>query len=638
MKRFVLISLLFVFVLASASSQTVYTIKDAPPKLLKSYKKATDKKYDLKPQKKIDQLNKIIAKYPGFVDAYSEKAYALYSQGKVEEAKNNLEQAISIMPDYKPRKYLILANYCQMLEEYTCEEKNLRSFLSYKESSKLQNEINKRLNSIALRKQLEQVYGSIELEKLGSGINSEKYAEYKPVLSIDGQEMVFTRRMPGPVGMQEDFYRSVKENGIWQEAQPIAELNTDGNEGSHCISPDGKWMIYTRCDAPDQYKSCDLYISKKEGTKWGKPQYMGIINTESWESQASFSPDGNTIYFSSARSGNRDLYEISRKDSKWGEVKSLGSVINTNGNEESPYMHPDGVSLYFMSNGHQGLGGMDIFLSKKQWDGTWSKPINLGPAINSSSDEGGLFVDLNGEYAYFSKTEANEKGLDSDIFRFQLPEALRPEAVTYVKIVAKDGLRHTAIEAFAQITESETNLTKNIKIPISGNLMVVHLNRQYSIFVEKENYAFHSENIDFEERTNPKEPILYDINLYPIENLPAKDTLPPVSLRNLFFETGKYQLLAESFVELDKLKDILGKNPQINILINGHTDNVGNPEDNLILSRQRAESVQNYLIQKGVQSERISIQAFGETQPLMSNETEYGRAMNRRIEFQIINP
>ena len=620
---------------AQSIENSGYTLKEAPKKAQKLYSKLDKKKYKIDQEKRLKLLSRIVTEFPKFVDAYTEKAFVLYNFGELNQARSTLEDGIALKPEYQVKRHLILANYCRELEDFDCEQQSLNKFLELKPNSKLADKIQIRIQQYETRKILASSYNDLKIELLSEKINSNQFAEYKPVLSLDESEITFTRRING----QEDFYHSTKDSlGDWLEAESLEELNTPGNEGAHAISPDGRYLIYTRCDVPKRYRSCDLYISIRRNNKWSEGQYMSNINTEAWESQASFSPDGNTIYFSSARNGNKDLYSISRVDGTWQSPVSLDKTINTAGNEESPFIHPDGRTLYFMSNGHAGLGGMDLFYSKRQLDGSWSIPINMGGAINSSADEGGLYVDIKGEYAYYSKTIKRSNGLDSDIYRFKLPQDFKPEPVTYLKLVVKDGLTKKEISAKLLLRQISKGFEKTYKIDPVGKLLVIEQSSDYSIYVEKTGYTFHSERITTELRSDSSKPVEYTIELFPLEKEITQDTLPPVSLRNIFFESGKAELAESSNEELNKLVSLLAANPTKKIIINGHTDNIGNPEDNVILSQQRANAVKAYLIDSGISGDRISSKAFGERAPIATNSTIEGRAMNRRIEFQLINP
>ena len=646
MIRIIFITLFLVLANCTISSaQEVYTKKTAPKKAMKLYSKAKGSKYASKPAKKEEALVKLLTLYPGFIEPHVDLAYMYYRQELLAKARKKIEQAIQLDPDYKADYYLILANYCKEDEDIDCEVKNLGIFVEKSKSEGKISKVKTRLANLQLKKQINKDYEEIDLEKLPAAINSAVNAQYKPVLNVEGNHMVFTRLVKG----QEDFYESRKLEGEWQVATAITELNTSGNEGAHAVSPDGKWMIFTQCQAPNRYKSCDLYIAKSKDGKWVNPQYMSIVNTTSWESEANFSADGNTIYFTSAREGGiggRDIYYVERVDGKWSSPKNMGDIINTSKSEESPFLHPDGRTMYFMSNGHPGLGGKDLFITRKNMAGIWSTPVNMGPAINSSKDEGGLFVDVNGEYAYFSKSEKvpresksdayQKSDITSSIYRFKMPDEFRPTPVTFVKLRVKDGQTGEYISTRVSIMEQAVNKEVYETIPTDGKIVIIERAKKYALTIDKENYIFHSERIDFDEMADKNKPLIYEIDLFPIPKTLTKDTLPPISLNNINFRSGEATLLAGSYYELDKLWKLMFENNAVKILLNGYTDNVGNAEDNVILSRERAEAVASYLQAKDIKRDRITIQAFGESQPLMTNESEVGRAKNRRIEFQVI--
>jgi len=626
-------------------SQNPILKKEAPKSLLKKYKKASSISGPKRLIKQEIAFKKILDKNPTFVDPYIDLAYIYYQTGRINDARALLEKAIELAPDYKAKHYLILANYCKELKDLSCEKRTLNSFLSISQSEKQIKLVEARLKQMEIREEMMKDFEHIELTRLPTTINSLEHAEYFPVLNTEGNTLIFTRRING----QEDFYKSELLNGKWSEAVAVQSLNTPGNEGVHAISADNKWIIFTKCDAPKRYKSCDLYIAKNLGLAWGEPNYMANINTTSWESQPSFSPDGNTIYFSSNRdggNGGRDLYYVEYINGTWSKPINMGDIINTKKQEEAPFMHPDGQTLYFMSNGHPGLGGSDLFVTTKSFDGSWTEPLNLGPAINSEKDEGGLFVELNGERAFFSKTEkikredgtdnlSNSSLINSDIFSFPLPNKFKPKPTSYVKFNVTNALDGTPIEATINIDEITSKKTRKENIPKTGLPVVVTQNEKYNIIIEKEGFIYFSEQVQFKEKS--LDPILYTIQLMPIVKEVETLEKPIVTrMRNIEFESGEAELLTSSFPEIDRLVKLMEEQQSIKIILNGHTDNVGNEEDNLILSRRRAEAVQNYLINKNIDSSRIEIRAFGESRPILDNDSEENRAMNRRIEFEIV--
>jgi outer membrane protein OmpA-like peptidoglycan-associated protein len=278
---------------------------------------------------------------------------------------------------------------------------------------------------------------------LGENVNSE-WDEYHPSVTGSGKEMLFTVRRPRDEQTvcqhckeEEDIYSSLQQNGIWQVRTLLEEpINTGYNEGAQCISPDGKYLFFTICNAEFGYGSCDIYWSKRDGNKWLKPKNCGAkVNTKYWESQPSVAADGKTIYFTSNRPGGHGGMDIWKTEmiaeGVFSDPVNLGDIINTPYDELSPFIHFDQKTLYFSSDGHIGMGGKDLFYSKMQPDGTWSNPVNLGYPINSYKDESGIFINAQGNVAYFASNRAGGFG-GLDIYCFELDETLRPDPVLFL--------------------------------------------------------------------------------------------------------------------------------------------------------------------------------------------------------------
>lgn len=277
-------------------------------------------------------------------------------------------------------------------------------------------------------------------ENLGANVNG-PYDEYLPALTADGATLVFTRRGPrrasttASTAEEEDFYISQLHDGQWSAAQRMAEpVNSNDNEGAQCISRDGRIMIFTACGRPDGAGRCDLYLCTRHGDHWSAPRNMGApINSAAWESQPSLSYDGNTLYFVSNRQGGQggmDIWMSQRVEGQWSEPVNLGPTVNTPGDESSPFIHPDNQTLYFASTGHVGMGGSDLFVSRRTHDGTWGTPTNLGYPINTEADESNLIVSADGRTAYFSSDHLGGYGRQ-DLYRFALPTEVRPQEVVY---------------------------------------------------------------------------------------------------------------------------------------------------------------------------------------------------------------
>ena len=475
---------------------------------------------------------------------------------------------------------------------------------------------------------------TMEIKRLPNAINSSA-PEYLPSLPAAENIMVFTRRVQG----QEDFYRSVKRDGYWQEAEPLSELNTPENEGAHCLAADGKLLIFTACARRDGLGSCDLYYSVLRNERWTKPANLGAnINSQSWDGQPSLSANGRTLYFSSDRpggKGGRDLWVSQRTSKGWEKAVNV-SALNTKNNEEAPFIHYDGRSLYFMSNGHPGFGGTDLFLSKIYEEG-WSLPLNLGAPINTRDDEGALHIDRLGTTGYFARTNLNASTLQIDIFEFPVPTSIRPTAATYVNIQIRDLVTKVPLKGIIEVFDLQQEKTfLKTQTSADGQLLIcLNAGVNYGFNVRSAGYAFHSANIDLmgvQARLSPHQ-IFADLQPLVKDDLPI--AAPAIVLQNVFFEYAKATLLSSSFPELRRLWDLLDHQPKLKIEIQGHTDNVGSPEDNLKLSEERAKTVIEYLIKEGIDASRLSYRGFGESKPVASNETEEGRQKNRRTEFII---
>ena len=394
-------------------------------------------------------------------------------------------------------------------------------------------------------------------ENMGANVNSPD-DEYLPTLTADGKMLLFTRY--NRPSMSEDFYYCRFVDGHWGKAVRMAEpLNSGDNEGAGCISQDGRILYFTACGRKDGAGRCDLYISYRKGAGWSQPQNLGpAVNSSGWESQPCLSIDGQTLYFVSDRGGGyggMDIWRSTLVEGRWGTPVNMGPTINTAGDEKSPFISFDNQSLFFSSNGHVGMGGMDLFVCRRTGDTTWSEPQNLGYPINTRGDESSLIVSPDGSTAIFASDKFGGAG-QLDLYTFALPERVRPEPIVY-----KEEITEVAPEL--EVGES-------------------------------------------------------------------------ITLKNVFFQTGKYTLLDISIVELDKVVEMMERHPTLRIELGGHTDNVGSEASNQKLSEQRAKAVYDYLVQHGVEPARLSYKGYGQSQPVADNSTPEGRRQNRRTVFTIL--
>lgn len=466
---------------------------------------------------------------------------------------------------------------------------------------------------------------------MGFYINSPN-REYFPTLTADGQTIIFTRVVNG----NEDFYVSKRKNNEWEKAVPLSnKINTPNyNEGAQSISPDGKYLFFTGCNRPDGLGRCDIYVSRKEGNDWGKPINLGdIINSEYWESQPSISPDGNTLYFLSNRPGGIGGYDIWKStltdDGKWTKPENLGPNVNTPYDESTPFIHADGKTLYFSSNGWPGFGDKDIFVTQMNQQGQFDKPTNLGYPINTFNEEIGLSVSADGTEGLFSSNMTGGGFGELDIYRFKLPENVKPLPVTYVKGIVKDKETKALLAANVLIIDLTTNqaVFNDYTSAQTGDfLAVMPMGSNYSFNADAEGYLFNSLHFELKQAKENKP---YEVEIL-LERIKVGSH---VTLSNIFFNTNEYALLPESMVELNILIELLTTNPNVNIEIQGHTDNVGNTNLNETLSTNRAKSVYDYLVKNGIAAKRLRFSGFGETKPQADNTTEEGRKQNRRTEF-----
>ena len=469
-------------------------------------------------------------------------------------------------------------------------------------------------------------------QNLGDAINTFE-SEYFPTLTIDGSEMIFTRRLNNH---NEDFFGSRKTASNWSNAVRLnGSINTPDNEAAQTISQDGNWLIFDACGRQDGFGSCDLYISYLTNIGWSEAINLGRqLNSDQWDAQPCLSPDKRDLYFASRRHGGyggSDIYVSHlQSNGKWSEPENMGPEINTASDEQCPFIHADNQTLYFESNGLQGYGQQDIFLIRKNAEGKWTKPENLGYPINTIDEEGTLFIASDGKTAYYASDRSDTRG-GLDIYTFELREDVRPAKTLWVKGQVFDKKTSKGLPSTVELIDLNSKRTiSRVQTDEIGNyLITLPVGKDYAFNVNRRGYLFYSDNYSLKQRS-PDSTYEKNIPLQPIEINAA------VVLRNIFFDFNKYELKTESQVELDRVIQLLQDNPTVKIQIEGHTDNVGTATDNQKLSDNRAKSVVNYLITKGIKADRLIAKGFGATKPVTNNTTEEGRAQNRRTELKIV--
>jgi len=489
---------------------------------------------------------------------------------------------------------------------------------------------------------------------LGSIVNS-KYSDFGPIISADGKSLYFTSDREGGYGGQDGF-SSRKSAGEWGAPTSLGQpFNTQLNEGPDCFTPDEQTMYFTGCNREAGLGRCDIWTTSKEGDKWGEPKPLGSsVNTKYNEANASVSSDGKTVFFCSDRPDGLGGWDIwyTTKDEKgnWVEPKNLGPVINTTENEVYVFMHYDGVTLYFSSDGHGGFGNADLFMSKLTANG-WSAPMNLGPAINSPEKDFYFTIPGSGDLAYFSSTRSDTLGLE-DIYSVPIPALLKPQGLTLVygivanidtcqkftldpklKVKIYDIKSCTPVEAVLRISDSKTDEEKYLgkTKPDGSYKVIIQAGTDYNLNAYAKGFSFHSERFVVPPDAAYKE-VEKNILLTPLK------VGAVVILHNIYFDFDKAVLRPESKAELANLIRLMNEHPNMNLEIRGHTDNKGSDDYNIRLSKNRAKSVVDYLKEVGgVGGNRLTSIGYSFHLPIASNASDEGRQMNRRVEFKIVS-
>ena len=502
-------------------------------------------------------------------------------------------------------------------------------------------------------------------------LNTE-YDDWSPCLSADGDLLLFTSNRPNEnsandIGSyDQDIYYSNKKSRKFKSIFPLSELNSSSDDVSGGLSYDGQRLLIFK----EEDGNTDVYESELNGKYWGEVnRKMGKKsrggNTDKNETFASFDPPDIKVYYitDGGHSGNKNIYfsgVMNRERNIWGKGQSAG-VVNTKFQEGSVYIHPDGKTMYFSSKGHNTLGGYDIFVSYVDDLGHWGKPINLGYPINTPYDDLFYSATASGRYAFIASNRAGGKG-GLDIYKVtywgadkpmtadfedQLmasiaspvsdnsvaePITVEEKSLTVFKGKILDAITKNSIAADIEIT---INSTGEVYTTLKSNsstgkfLLSLPAGKNYGISVVAEGYLFHSENFDLP-KGDGFNLVNKDIEL---KNIKVGSN---ITLRNVFFNSGKWDVKSDSYAELDRLVALLSDIPSLKIEISGHTDNVGSVSFNKLLSQRRADAVVNYLAGKGVDKKRLSAKGYGQSKPVDSNNTAEGRALNRRTEFEII--
>lgn len=580
-----------------------------------------------------ESVEEALAIYPDYPDAWMLQSQLLEGQSDWSGAAKALATAISLKPDWlrRWRDRLVRMHYNAgdytdahaLIEEFMCEDTLLDA---------------------SVRFAFDAVTHPVDLtlSPLAGDINTAA-PEYYPALFASGDRMVFTRQLGGDARMtgQEDFFEAAQgADGSWTVVRALTEINTPGNEGAPTVRGDGRQIIFTACDGlngsygrRNGEGSCDLFVADFDVARqrFGKDQNLTAMNSRAWESQPSLSADGRWLFFVRAyrnQSGEvvQDIYQSENLgDAGWSRPSRLPAEINTPGREENPVLHSDGKTLYFASDGHVGMGGLDLYVSRRQPNGSWSPAQNLGFPINSNGDENSLQVFPDGRTALFA-TDRDDAG-NLDLWQFQLPDFASAESVALWRGDVRDAETNQPIAAKVQVLDEAGNPIGAQRSSSVDGAFTLAFPASEPVFlqVEESGYAFYSEAL---QPTDAKDPFV-TIALQPLK------VGTVLVLNDVRFERSSSVLDPSFQPDLAQLARTLERS-DVRIRIAGHTDNEGSQERNQILSEARAEAVANYLETFGIEAHRMQTVGYGMSQPIATNLTPEGRALNRRTEIEVI--
>ncbi len=480
-----------------------------------------------------------------------------------------------------------------------------------------------------------------EITNLGPKINT-RFPEYAPVISADETELIFTSKRNTTTGggydelndcYYEDVYISLRQNGEWAEAKGIgANINTNDHDAAIGLSPDGQKLFVYKTQ-PGSRLAGDIYVSDEEGDVWQKPVKLGsTVNTDYWESHATISADEQTLYYTSDKpggKGHKDIYVSKRMPSgQWSVSEDLSDKINTEFDEDGPFLHPDGKTLYFSSQGHKSMGGYDIFKTVyNEEKREWSEPENVGYPLNTADDDLFIVWSADGSRAYFASIRSDTYG-EKDIYVAKRKDVSNFVVVLKGHVVDKDTKKPIAATITIQnLANNQPGGVLNSNSATGKYVVVLPVGKNFSVTAEAPGYVFHSEHIEVPE---PDKFIEIE-KLIELEPVGKKDKV--ATLNNVFFDYDKATLRPQSKMELDRLVNLVKTNKDVYVEIAAHTDSVANNLYNTRLSSARAKSVVDYLILNGIDSTRLFPIGYGEDFPIASNATPEGRQLNRRCEF-----
>jgi outer membrane protein OmpA-like peptidoglycan-associated protein/tetratricopeptide (TPR) repeat protein len=601
---------------------------------------------------------------PEYVDAYYGLAKVFTFQEKYTTAKKYYLKVAELCPTYDVYVYYYLGQIYLGADNYDSSYYYMNEFV--KQVGDLSPEKQK------LYKTLDDDYSHADsvvyYTKNMSAIKSKKVPfnpsyvknvssvsdEYLPIITPDNELCLFTRKSvvsktktvysDAQYTYAEKFMYSERKDGSFDEGVEMPfPFNENDNEGGATLTIDNTQLFYTVCKylKDISYLNCDICTSTYSNGSWSDITTVSskVNNDNTWESQPTVSSDGKTLYFISDRKGGYggyDIYVTTKLDSGWSVPVNMGPNINSPGNEKSPFIHTDDQTLYFSSTGWPGVGGYDIFYSRKDKSGKFEKPTNIGFPINSVGDDVGFFVSTDGKYGYFASNDTTRfKGPGGwDVYSFELYPEARPDTVLFIKGNVKDEAKDAPTTAKVELKNVKTKQVTQVNVDSTSGKYVIatRFNDDYMLTVKKDDYAYTSKFISKEDTSVTTDPTAVKVD-FEVKQIEVGETY---RLNDINFAYGSYELTDNSKLIIDGFIEFLNDHPAIKVSIHGHTDNISGADFNLVLSENRAKTVYEYMTANGIDASRLSYKGYGLTMPIATNDTEEGRAKNRRTEFVII--
>jgi outer membrane protein OmpA-like peptidoglycan-associated protein len=629
------IIVLLIFFFHDAFSQNASCPKSNDKKALKFFDEAVELYRHRKYTDAAAAVAESLEKDPEFGEAYLLQGNISLKKKDDKTMIESYQKVIELCPDLEPDVYYELGRLDFYLKNWKKAEVNFKKFLEFD-----------RINEDHGKK-AEQMLASAKLYAHPVSFNpvpvkdiSTADPEYLPYISPDNELAFFTRRFEmkqksllTSQEVEKFMIARLQANGTYDKGNPMPDpfnRGSSNNEGGATITIDNKHLYFT----VNVKGNFDIHSSDFVDGKWTEIKNLGptVNDPKSWDTQPSISADGKTLYFVSDRDSiwGSDIFKSVKDEAgNWTRPVRLPEIINTSGEEKTPFIHTDSRTLYFSSDSLPGLGGYDIFKSQLDSNGRWMKPVNLGYPINTEADEVGFFVSTDGRNGYFASNKIS-KSSGYDIFSFELYNEARPDKVYFEKGDVNGDDTTEIVQASIEIKDAVTKKITRIDVDsISGEYaFVVNFNHDLLVSLKKEGYVFQSDYISTKDSSNYK-PKKQDRELVKLE-LGGQ-----YAINDILFTSNSYEINDTIKTVLDEFADYLLKNPGLNVSLQGHTDNVGNPHANMMLSENRAKAVYDYLTSRNIESRRISYKGFGETRPIGSNNTEEGRSKNRRTVFVV---